>query len=81
MPVGSANQRMKTSSWSRAGSAKARNYFHRSIINLLSCQNFVWFLFDANCKIASSETKMKVKVKVKLHFSAPSAGIAEIEQT
>ena len=25
--------------------------------------------------------KVKVKVKVKLRFSAPSAGIAEIEQT
>ena len=29
----------------------------------------------------SSKTQVKVKVKVKLRFSAPSAGIAEIEQT
>ena len=27
------------------------------------------------------KAKVKVKVKVKLRFSAPSAGIAEIEQT
>ena len=31
------------------------------------------------CK--NTDDGMKVKVKVKLRFSAPSAGIAEIEQT
>ena len=33
-------------------------------------------LFETTIKV-----KVKVKVKVKLRFSAPSAGIAEIEQT